>query len=128
MADFPVQCGDCGAHFQMDPSGNVQGAACSECGGKRFFMDQPSPTHSDGTLRDMVDSDTQIDQGGNPLGEGTIMGTDAEQPMGKRDNFMHGHTASVFGDLWNEQTPEGTCPACRGEGSMQGEQFSTPCS
>jgi uncharacterized C2H2 Zn-finger protein len=89
MSDYPVQCADCSAHLAIDPSGDIQGTACPECGGTRFFMNQPSPTQSDGTLRDMVDSDSQKDQGGNPLGEGTIMGGDAEQPLGKRDNYMH---------------------------------------
>lgn len=89
MDDYPVQCANCGSHFNVDPAGDIQGTACPECGGTRMFQDQPSPTQSDGTLRNMVDSDTQIDQGGNPLGEGTIMGIDGERPMGKRDNYMH---------------------------------------
>jgi hypothetical protein len=41
----------------------------------------------------MVDSDSQKDQGGNPLGEGTIMGSDGERPAGKRDNYMHSRVA-----------------------------------
>lgn len=89
----PVDCGDCGAHFMLDPSGDVAGAACSACGGTRFFRSQPSATQSDGTLRNMVDSDTQHDQGGNPLGEGTIVGRDGERPEGKRDNYMHSKVA-----------------------------------
>lgn len=89
-----IQCGDCGAHFQTSMSGDISGAACSECGGSRFFRDQPSPTQSDGTLRDMVDSDSQHDMGGNPLGEGTIVGDDGERPMGKRDNYMHSKVLS----------------------------------
>lgn len=47
----------------------------------------------------MVDSDSQIDQGGNPLGEGTIMGRDGELSPEKRDNFMHG---SILGALVRE--------------------------
>lgn len=93
--DITLRCGDCGAHFVTSPSGSIDDAACSECGGKRFFRNQPSPTNSDGTLRDMVDSDSQKDQGGNPLGEGTIMGDDGEQSLAasthQRDNFMHSH-------------------------------------
>lgn len=41
----------------------------------------------------MVDSDSQKDQGGNPLGEGTIMGRDGEKPIWKRDNYMHSKVA-----------------------------------
>jgi predicted nucleic acid-binding Zn-ribbon protein len=96
--DLVLQCGDCGAHFQTTPSGSIDGAACSECGGKRFFFNQPNPVNSEGTLRDMVDSDSQKDQGGNPLGEGTIVGTDGEQNPGASthgmDNFMHGSVHS----------------------------------
>src|SRR5881394_525484 len=86
-----VQCEDCFHHFQLDPRGDVQGAACPDCGGTRMLREQPSPVLPDGTLRDMVDSDTQKDQGGNPLGEGTIMGNDGEKPLGMRDNQMHSH-------------------------------------
>lgn len=48
--------------------------------------DQPSPTHSDGELRDMVDPATQLDQGGNPLQEGIWANTDGGwQPSYRRD-------------------------------------------
>jgi hypothetical protein len=79
-------------------------------------MDQPSPTQSDGTLRDMVDSDTQVDQGGNPLGEGTIMMADGERNQFKRDNYMHSSTDSrpntfnmePYDALWHEKTADNT--------------------
>lgn len=93
MDQDPVRCSECNVHFAITPGMVTDGLACPECGGRRLFRDQPSPTQSDGTLRDMVDSDTQIDQGGNPLGEGTIMGTDGERPAYKRDNFMHSNTS-----------------------------------
>lgn len=96
MDDGTIRCSDCGTHFSLGPGGaggSTDGMACPECGGKRMFMEQPSPTQSDGTLRDMVDSDTQIDQGGNPLGEGTIMGVDGERNQFVRDNFMHSNIA-----------------------------------
>src|SRR5580698_778855 len=94
--DNPLECGDCGVHFAITPdmAMTTDGLACPECGGKRMYFGQPSPVQSEGTLRDMVDSDTQKDEGGNPLGEGTIMGGDGEVPAmtgsGRgRDNFMH---------------------------------------
>lgn len=100
-----VQCEDCSHHFVLSP-GDISGAtACPDCGGKRFFRDQPSPTQSDGTLRDMVDSDTQKDQGGNPLGEGTIMGDHPEQPAWRRDNFMHSHVLAALVES-DYETPE----------------------
>src|ERR1039458_435206 len=100
-ADPPVECSDCGVHFTLGPSGSggtTDGMACPECGGLRLFRSQPGGIRGEmdapgGTLRDMVDSDSQKDQGGNPLGEGTIMGREGEQRPGKRDNFMHGNTS-----------------------------------
>jgi hypothetical protein len=47
----------------------------------------------------MVDSDSQKDQGGNPLGEGTIVGQDGEDPRGKRDNYMHSKVASPYDEI-----------------------------
>lgn len=89
-----VECHDCGAHFALTPAMATDGMACSECGGKRLLRSQPSATQSDGALRDMVDPISQRDQGGNPLGEGTIMdggsAVKAEQPLGKRDNSFPG--------------------------------------
>ncbi len=84
----------------------------------------------------MVDSDTQKDQGGNPLGEGTIMGGHPEQPAWRRDNFMHGKVtdlptlaALVESDLRlpdgtsipeSGSIPNHTCPSCRVPSSMNG--------
>lgn len=52
----------------------------------RQERDQPSPVHSDGELRDMVDPSTGLDQGGNPLQEGIWATTDGGwKPDGKRD-------------------------------------------
>jgi DNA-directed RNA polymerase subunit M/transcription elongation factor TFIIS len=134
---FDVRCGDCGAHFNVDPSGDMQSAACEGCGGNRFFRDQPSPTQSDGTLRNMVDSDTQIDSGGNPLGEGTIMGSDGERPGWKRDNYMHGNVSSLEVDagMWDsikhimtspELAPD-ACPECQGMGITEGTMMPGAC-
>lgn len=84
---IPISCGDCSAHFQLDPSGDIQGAACSECGGKRFFRDQPSPTHSDGDLRNMPGEHDPVageDPGGFPLGEGNIVGSPGQRGEGVR--------------------------------------------
>lgn len=82
-----------------------------------MLREQPSPTQSDGTLRNMVDSDTGKDQGGNPLGEGTIMGSDGEQPVWKRDNYMHGHVLAALVDPHHvgERDPELGCPSCGSE-------------
>src|ERR1035437_4896652 len=98
MPDMHVQCDQCQRHFLLGPNEISQGLACPDCGGTRMYRFQPSPTNSDGTLRNMVDSDSQKDQGGNPLGEGTIMGNDGEQPRFKRDNYMHSnlHEAAPF--------------------------------
>lgn len=72
-----VQCGDCGAHYLLSPSGDVDNAACEDCGGKRFFRTQPSPVHDDlsgeNTLKDMPPAGGGPDTGGNPLGEGSIV-------------------------------------------------------
>lgn len=97
--DNPIRCDDCGTHFVLSPGHASDGAACPECGGKRFFRDQPSPTQSDGTLRDMVDSASQKDNGGNPLGEGSIMGSPgngtATQPAWRRDEGTYSSDGSV---------------------------------
>lgn len=90
---MPVRCQDCNHHFLVDAQHVVNGLSCDNCGSQRLERDQPSPTKSDGELRDMVDPITQEDQGGNPLGEGTIMGSDGERPHNKRDNYMHAKTA-----------------------------------
>ena len=95
----PVQCADCSTHFQTGPGDMTGAEACPECGGNRLFRLQPVPVQSEGTLRNMVDSDSQKDMGGNPLGEGMIVGdgsgTGHEKPIGKRDNYMHGHVAGL---------------------------------
>lgn len=87
------ECDNCSAHYTTtDGTKEVQIGGCPDCGGNvRPYREQPSPTQSNGTLRNMVDSDTQTDAGGNPLKEGTIMGDDGERPPWKRDNYMHSH-------------------------------------
>lgn len=83
---MPVHCQDCNHHFLLDGSTVAQGISCPGCGGTQLERDQPSPTHSDGELRDMVDPATQLDQGGNPLQEGVWAGVDGGwQPAYKRD-------------------------------------------
>lgn len=99
----PVQCDDCGTHFELSPGHASDGLACPECGGKRLYMNQPSPTQSDGTLRDMVDSASQQDSGGNPLGEGSIMGSPgnatATQPAYRRDEGTYGQAGNRQGSV-----------------------------
>lgn len=72
-----VQCGDCGAHFLIDPAGEIKNTTCDSCGGKRFFRTQPSPVKDDlsgeNILKNMPDAGGGMDTGGNPLGEGTIV-------------------------------------------------------
>lgn len=98
----PIRCGECNVHFQISPGQVTDGLACPECGGKRFFRDQPStispemPGPDSGSLRDMIGdaaSGMTSPTGGNPLQEGTIMGNEGEQPASKRDNFMHSNTS-----------------------------------
>lgn len=123
MDQDPVRCSECNVHFAITPGMVTDGLACPECGGKRLFRDQPSPTQSDGTLRDMVDSDTQIDQGGNPLGEGTIMGTDGERPAFKRDNFMHSKVAEFnVNDPRSHNKYPTICPDCGSGLKWQGNE------
>lgn len=95
---MPVQCGDCGHKFMVGANHVVDGLACDNCGGQNLERDQVSPTRPDGDLRDMVDPISQKDQGGNPLGEGTIVGRDGERPPHARDNYMHASVlANDFG-------------------------------
>jgi hypothetical protein len=47
----------------------------------------------------MVDMPSGKDAGGSPLTEGTIMGSDGERPMGRRDNFMHSKVANLQSNL-----------------------------
>jgi DNA-directed RNA polymerase subunit M/transcription elongation factor TFIIS len=58
----------------------------------------------------MVDSDSQVDQGGNPLGEGTIVGADGETPLNTgnrgRDNYMHSSIPAVLAAGWVEDFNE----------------------
>lgn len=83
---MPVRCQDCNSHFLLDGTTVAQGIGCPDCGGTKLERDQPSPTRSDGDLRDMVDPATQLDQGGNPLQEGVWAGVDGGwQPGYRRD-------------------------------------------
>ena len=80
--------------------------------------DQPSPTHSDGELRDMVDPTTQLDQGGNPLQEGIWANTDGGwQPAYRRDETfakvqpMSSHDPAAYISMephmpWWAETPK----------------------
>jgi DNA-directed RNA polymerase subunit M/transcription elongation factor TFIIS len=85
-----VHCQDCDHSFLLTPNGMTQSAACEHCGGNRLERDQPSPTHSDGVLRDTVNQGSDpalgLDQGGNPNQEGIWAQTDGGwQPFRKRD-------------------------------------------
>lgn len=106
-----LQCQDCGTHYTTDFSGDIQSGPCPECGSPRPFRNQPPSTQSDGTVRNLVDSDSQVDQGGNPLGEGTIVGDDGEVPLSTgsrgRDNYMHSHIlAALVTSDWFENPDE----------------------
>lgn len=79
-----VHCADCDATFLLGPDGVTAKVACPNCGGERLERDQPSPTKSDGELRDMIDSGYDQDMGGNPLMEGTL-GDGGWRPWDKRD-------------------------------------------
>lgn len=111
---MPVRCQDCNHHFLLDGTTVVNGIGCPECGGKTIERDQPSPTHSDGDLRDMVDPATQLDQGGNPLQEGVWAGIDGGwQPSYRRDeSFAH-----VIGAQRVEH-PELPCAHCGRRGAV----------
>ena len=104
MDDDILQCADCGAHFTTDPrGGDIQGAACSECGGTRFNRSQPSPVNSDGALRNMVDmSSGGIDRGGNPMGEGMI--TAGTFPSSDTVKDTVDSDSETPGDPWTEGT------------------------
>lgn len=105
-----VRCSDCTTTFLLTPDGMTQTAACPNCGGTRLERDQPSPTKSDGDLRDMVDSGYDQDMGGNPLMEGVI-GDGGWRPWGKRDeSFASVKTADSWdmGDMgfdFSEKVP-----------------------
>lgn len=88
----------------ISPDGASQGVACERCGGKRLEPDQPSPLHSDGDLRNMVDPGIGLDQGGNPNQEGIWATTDGGwQPRQRRDeSFASVRTAMEdFGDMFD---------------------------
>lgn len=86
---MPVRCQDCNSHFLLDAGTVARGVSCPDCGGSKLERDQPSPTHSDGELRNMVDPATQLDQGGNPLQEGVWAGVDGGwQPAYRRDETL----------------------------------------
>jgi ssDNA-binding Zn-finger/Zn-ribbon topoisomerase 1 len=96
-----AHCQECDAHFLVTPDTVVSGA-CPQCGGKRLERDQPSPTHSDGELRNMVNPDTGQDMGGNPLMEGIWGSIDKGwRPFPKRDESF-AKVADSFGN----------CPDC----------------
>src|SRR4051812_42798908 len=94
---MPVRCQDCDHHFLLDATTVASGISCPECSGTKLERDQPSPTHSDGELRDMVDPATQLDQGGNPLQEGIWANTDGGwQPSYRRDEtFAKVHQGKI---------------------------------
>lgn len=85
-----AHCRDCDSTFLITPDGMTQAAACPHCGGTRLERDQPSPTRSDGELRNTVNQGTDpalgLDQGGNPLQEGIWGQVDGGwQPHRRRD-------------------------------------------
>ena len=84
-----THCVDCDHTFLLTPDGATQSVACPSCGGNRLERDQPSPTNSDGDLRNVPtpsDGGIGLDQGGNPLQEGIWATTDGGwQPFRRRD-------------------------------------------
>src|SRR3954466_13073008 len=110
---MPVRCQDCNSHFLLDGRTVTQGISCPDCGGTKLERDQPSPTHSDGELRNMVDPATQLDQGGNPLQEGVWANIDGGwQPRYKRDETF----AKVAGP--RVEHPTLACPNCKQPGKV----------
>lgn len=87
--DMNVHCADCDHTFLLSPDGATASVACPSCGGKRLERDQPSPTNSDGDLRNVPtpsDGGLGLDQGGNPLQEGFAGQVDGGwQPWRRRD-------------------------------------------
>lgn len=82
---MPTRCADCGHQMLLSPDGATQSVSCEACGGTRLERDQPSPTHSDGDLRNMVDPGIGLDQGGNPNMEGIFATGEGWQPFHRRD-------------------------------------------
>jgi DNA-directed RNA polymerase subunit RPC12/RpoP/rubrerythrin len=107
---MPVRCQDCNHHFLLDATTVANGISCPGCGGRQVERDQPSPTHSDGELRDMVDPATQLDQGGNPLQEGVWAGVDGGwQPAIRRDESFASvrlPNSSVMYDHFSRSLPQ----------------------
>src|ERR1017187_574507 len=103
MQEYPhikgdlVECQDCSAHFQTDPRGDIQSGPCPDCGGTRMLLHQPSPTQSDGTIRNMPEAGGE-DPGGNPEGTGirtpTVRSPLSAYPGGTFCNHCH---ADMFG-------------------------------
>lgn len=121
---MPTKCQDCNTSFVLDANNIAQGTGCPNCGSNRLERDQPSPTHSDGDLRNMYDTAEHEDMGGNPLAEGTIMGSDGERPAGRRDNYMHSKTAdfdNFLDDDWDTPSPSHRMVVTR-----DGQVFSAP--
>src|SRR4051812_37487588 len=111
---MPVRCQECNSHFLLDGTTVVHGISCPDCGGRQIERDQPSPTHSDGDLRDMVDPATQLDQGGNPLQEGVWAGVDGGwQPAYKRDESFASVRQAASPMDWH--TMMGQIPGLRDE-------------
>lgn len=104
---MPTRCQDCSTSFLLSNADVISGVACPECGGTRLERDQPSPTTSDGELRDMVDPGTNLDHGGNPLQEGIWAGVDGGwQPAFKRDeSFASVRTAGMMDMLPHHSPP-----------------------
>jgi DNA-directed RNA polymerase subunit RPC12/RpoP len=94
-----VHCADCDHTFLLSPDGATASAACPSCGGKRLERDQPSPTNSDGDLRNMVDPGIGLDQGGNPHQEGIWAQTDGgwQNWMKRDENYASVRVAEDFG-------------------------------
>ena len=114
------QCEDCGRTLQISPRGELQGVACPDCGGQRFFRMQPNPVQSDGAIRNQVNMDTGKDEGGNPDGEGILA------PPGGGSQILAAFLGTTYGEHpedvgsirtcqhcgWNTKGLEPNCPKC----------------
>lgn len=90
-------CHDCGHKFYLrgsDLNNIISGGGCPSCGSNQIYRDQPSPTKSDMTQRDMPEDGFGDDTGGNPMNTGILAKPDYK-PVGIRDDGVMAsvHTA-----------------------------------
>lgn len=115
MSDY-FTCEDCGRTMSTTPRGDTQGVACPDCGGQRMFRTQPSPTQSDGAIRNMVNMDTGKDEGGNPDGTGILAPAGGQPILSAFMDSEHPghdiHPGTSQCPLCSTLTDENSCPNC----------------